>query len=138
MTEVTAEVFIFCDDAKHDHRRKVIKFYYRVPPDWQIQQGGRAGWSEHPDIKLLTCGVQLVGDTVPPDDVHPVDVALTPGVRWRAVLGCRRCRVPVVAKGETLFAALDAVAVDAEYEISPGVYEISLSRFAAKVEGIST
>ncbi len=114
------EVFIYCDDAAHRQRMKVIKFYRF-----------RQSWSEHPEVLLLTCGVQLVGDDLPTAD-NPLMAGLEAGnVRWRAQLGCRRCRVPLVARDTTLFAALDDLA-------AAGVSEISLSTLRASVNRIST
>jgi hypothetical protein len=120
------EVYIYCDDPSHT-RKKGVRTFYRIPHG----QDRRPGWSEHPEVMLLTSGVQLVGDDLPTPD-NPLMAGLDAGTaRWRPRLECRDCRAPLVARAETLFAALDAIA-------AAGVSKISLSTLAASVRRIST
>jgi hypothetical protein len=124
---MTDELFIYCDAVAHKGRRVKVAKFYRVPHG----QERRPGWSEHPGVPLLTSGVQLVGDDLPTADAPLMDGLDAGTARWRPRLECRRCRVPLVAREERLFAALDAI-------IEAGESSQSLSDLRASVERIST
>ncbi|CAN1548912.1 hypothetical protein MCEMIE22_02107 [Mycobacteriaceae bacterium] len=120
------EVFIYCDASAHKGRRVKVAKFYRVPHG----QDRRPGWSEHPEVPLLTLGTQLVGDELR-TPAELID-SCGKGSRWRPRFGCTRCGDEVaLANDALLFAALDDRAEE-------GVSKLSLSDLRATVKRIST
>lgn len=119
------KIFIYCDDPSHPNRRVAVINYVSI---------GEGRWTERFTSTAVQgnggTGVTLVNDARIPRGAlinDPEGVFRGKDVRSRYQPECRKCRRPVTAREENLFAVLNAFA-------AAGVRDFSLSVLAASLQ----